>query len=103
LEYINMEKPLILIPEKNTPVTGMPPEVKNRFEKIDNLLFGIITSVVISGIAVVVAVVGLFIDQMRYNNVAYKEYSQKSEAIEMTQKTNEILLKQIQGLSEQNK
>ncbi len=98
-----MEKPLILIPEKNTPVTGMPPEVKNRFEKIDNLLFGIITSVVISGIAVVVAVVGLFIDQMRYNNVAYKEYSQKTEAIEMTQKTNEILLKQIQGLSEQNK
>jgi predicted PurR-regulated permease PerM len=79
-----------------------PKEAKRRFEKIDNLLFGIIASVVISGIAVVIAVVGLFLDQMRYNNAAYKEYSQKTESIETIQKTNEILLNQNQESVGQN-
>lgn len=71
-----------------------PKEAKRRFEKIDNLLFGIIASVVISGIAVVVAVVGLFIDQMRYNNAAYKEYSSKIDLTEKMQQVNGELLDQ---------
>lgn len=82
---------------------GFQKKVEGRFEKIDNILFGIIASVVVSCVAVVVAVIGLFLDQMRYNNVAYKEYSQKIESVEVIQKTNEALLKQIQDLSEQSK
>lgn len=77
--------------------------VKKRFEKIDNILFGVITAVVVSLVAVVISTVGLFLDQMRYNNAAYKEYSQKIESVETTQKTNEVLLKQIQELIEQSK
>jgi len=73
-----------------------PKEAKARFEKIDNLLFGIIASVVISGIAVVVAVVGLFIDQMRYNNAAYRNYSDKTKSVEQTIRSNETMLKQTE-------
>jgi hypothetical protein len=73
-----------------------PKEAKRRFEKIDNLLFGIIASVVISGIAVVIAVTGLFIDQMRYNNAAYKEYSSKIDSTESTQQINNEILDQNQ-------
>ena len=88
-------------PEDLTNITGgeigiSPKEAKARFEKIDNLLFGIIASVVISGVAVVVAVVGLFIDQMRYNNAAYQDYSDKTKSVEQTIKSNETILKQTE-------
>jgi|GEM_PF-4080193 len=97
-----MEKPLITISE-NAPVTGMAPEVKNRFDKIDTILVTVVVAVVMALISIVVSVFGLFLDQMRYNNVFYKEYSQKIESVETAQKINEALLKQIQQLSEQNK
>ncbi len=71
-----------------------PREAKRRFEKIDTLLFGIIGSVVISGIAVVIAVIGLFLDQMRYNNAAYNDYSQKIQSVSDTQAINKSLLDQ---------
>ena len=35
--------------------------------------------------------------------MTYKEYSQKAESIEETQKTNEALLTHVQELLEQNK
>lgn len=94
------EDEIVKIP---TGTMGFQEKVENRFEKIDTILFGIIASVVVSCVAVVIAVIGLFLDQMRYNNTAYREYSQKTESVETTQKVNEALLKQIQDLSEQNK
>lgn len=66
------------------------------------MLFAIVTSVVVSVVAIVISAIGLFMDQLRHNNAAYKEYSQKTESVEMTQKTNEALLKQLQDLSEQS-
>lgn len=45
----------------------------------------------------------LVIDSFHVNNATYKEYSQKTASVEITQKTNEVSLKQIQDLSEQNK
>lgn len=65
-----------------------------QFDKIDKLLFAIVVSVVISVVGVIVAVLSIFIDQMRYNNAAYKEYSQKTKSVEMTQKINQELLEQ---------
>lgn len=50
-------------------------EIKNKFEKIDNVIFSVITVVIISLVAVIIAVVGLFLDQMHYNNAAYREYT----------------------------
>ncbi|MBI2013816.1 MAG: hypothetical protein HYS87_03255 [Candidatus Colwellbacteria bacterium] len=98
-----MEKPLITIPERDAPVTGMPPEVKSRFDKIDNILIAVVASVLVSLVAVIISVIGLFLDQMRYNNAAYSEYSGKIESVETTQKINEEFLRQVQELSEQNK
>jgi hypothetical protein len=45
----------------------------------------------------------LVIDSFHINSATYKEYSQKTESVETTQKINEAILKQIQVLSEQNK
>lgn len=104
-------KPTIKIPKANdNEVINIPPGkggvnsgVNRRLDKIDQVLFGIMIAVVLSMIAIIVSVIGLFLDQMRANNLFYKEYSEKIESVENTQKTNEILLKQIQDLSEQNK
>jgi len=42
----------------------------------------------------VIYVTGIFLDQIRYNNAAYKEYSEKTESVEQTQKINQELLEQ---------
>jgi large-conductance mechanosensitive channel len=94
------ERPQINIPE-NAALTST--EVKNRFDKIDKILVTVVVAVVIALISIIIAVIGVFLDQMRFNNVTYREYSQKAESIEVTQKTNEALLTHIQELLEQNK
>jgi hypothetical protein len=45
----------------------------------------------------------LLVDSFHFNSATYKEYSEKTEAVEENQRVNDILLKQIQELSEQNK
>ena len=100
-------KPEIDIPkaeEKEVfyPSSGRMGAIEKKFEKIDQVLFGVMIAVVLSMIAIIVSVIGLFLDQMRTNNLVYKEYSQKTESVETTQKTNEVLLKQIQDLAKQN-
>lgn len=45
----------------------------------------------------------LIIDSFHINSTFYKEYSQKTESVETTQKINEEFLKEIQKLSEQNR
>lgn len=55
---------------------------------------------------VLVCVLGflqLLVAYFQFSSATYKEYSQKSEAIDTVQKTNDALLKQIQDLSQQNK
>ena len=49
---------------------------------------------IISAIAVVIAVIGLFLDQMRYNNAAYKEYSSKVENVEVFKQEQQRLIDQ---------
>lgn len=71
------EKPLITFPEKDGQIGMSPNEVKNRFDKIDNILIAVVASVLVSLVAVIISVIGLFLDQMRYNNAAYKDYSEK--------------------------
>src|SRR3989338_8106126 len=78
------EKEVAIIREGNI---GFQRDVKKRFEKIDQLLFAIIAAVIVSLVAVVIAVIGLFLDQIRYNNAAYREYSERLEI-------NELLLEQ---------
>ena len=77
--------------------------INKRFEKIDQVLFGVMIAVVLSLVAIIVSVIGLFLDQMRFNNTIYKEYSQKTNSVEITQNLNKELLEEIKELSQQNK
>lgn len=69
-------------------------DIKKKFEKIDQILFGIMLAVVLSLVAIIVSVIGLFLDQMRYNNVAYKEYSEKIQILDSVKEINNELLQQ---------
>lgn len=73
---------------------GFQEKTNKRFDKIDNLLFGIIAGVILSAVAVIIAVVGLFLDQLRFNNVAYAEYTAKIKFVDDMQKNNLILMQQ---------
>ena len=71
-------------------------EAVKRIEKIDKVLFVVV-------IVLLVMVATLVIDSFHINSAIYKEYSEKTASVETTQKANEVSLKQIQDLSEQNK
>lgn len=68
--------------------------IKKKFEKIDQILFSIMIAVVLSLVAIIVSVIGLFLDQMRYNNAAYKDYSEKIQVIDSAQHIYDELLQQ---------
>ena len=71
-------------------------DADSKFKDINYILLSVV-------IILLVMVATLVIDSFHFNSATYKEYSQKTESVEMTQKNNEVLLKQIQDLSEQNK
>lgn len=85
--------PSITIPDNKGEI-GMTPEVKDRFNKIDNILIAVVASVLVSSIAVIVSMIGIFLDQMRYNNAAYKEYSEKIDTLNSEKKIYDEILKQ---------
>lgn len=70
------------------------PILQRKFERIEQILAGVGIAVVMGLIAIIIAVVGLFLDQMRYNNAAYKEYSEKIESLEELKESNKMLLQQ---------
>lgn len=69
-------------------------DIKKKFEKIDQILFGIMLAVVLSLVAIIVSVISLFLDQMRYNNAAYREYSEKIQTLDSAKEINNKLLQQ---------
>lgn len=71
-------------------------DADSKFKDINFILLSVV-------IILLVMVATLVIDSFHINSAIYKEYSQKAESVEVIQKTNEVLLKQIQDLSEQNK
>jgi hypothetical protein len=75
-------------------------EINKKLDKFFYLLF---TVGLVFVITLIVMVATLVVDSFHINSTTYKEYSQKTESVETTQKANEILLKQVQELSEQNK
>lgn len=94
-----MTKPSINIPKAQDNEifnvgSGEFGNIKKKFEKIDQVLFGVMLAVVLSMIAIIVSVIGMFLDQMRYNNAAYKDYSQKVRSVTETQAMNQFLLGQ---------
>mgnify|MGYP001583350891 CR=1 FL=1 len=71
-------------------------DIDAKFSAVNFLLFGVV-------IILLVMVATLVVDSFHINSAIYKEYSQKTASVEATQKTNGILLKQIQDLLEQSK
>ena len=82
------EKEVVVIPR------GEFGNIKKKLDDMKHIISSINIVVILSMIAIIVSVTGLFLDQMRYNNAAYKEYSQKTESVENTQKINRELLEQ---------
>lgn len=71
-------------------------DIDDKFKDVNYLLLGVV-------VILLVMVATLIIDSFHINSAIYKEYSQKTESIEITQKANEELLKQLQELSQQAK
>lgn len=80
--------------EVTTLPSGEMGVIKKKFEKIDQILFGIMLAVVLSLVAIIVSVIALFLDQMRYNNAAYREYSEKIQTLDSAKETNNELFQQ---------
>jgi len=98
----DISKPTIKIPKANDNEVfnipsgkgGVNSGVNKRLDKIDQVLFGIMIAVVLSMISIIISVIGLFLDQMRVNNIIYKEYSEKTQSVDGTLKINQGLLDQ---------
>lgn len=96
-----MSIPLIKIPkaanEKEVAIIskGDFGDFKKRFERIDQILYGILVTVVLALAAIIISTIGIFLDQMRYNNAAYKDYTEKLNTTLINNNLNQTLLNQI--------
>lgn len=88
-EYIQ-EKIQVKIPNTGS-VTAedVKKETDSKFKDINYILLGVV-------VILLIMVATLIIDSFHINFATYKEYSQKTESIEMTQKINQELLNQNQ-------
>jgi len=91
------EKPTIKIPETGGGITpeDIKKEADSKFKDVNYILLSVV-------VILLVMVATLIIDSFHINSVTYKEYSEKTKDTEVIQKTNEVLLKQLQDLSKQN-
>jgi len=71
--------------------------------KFDLYIKFVVGVLIIAIITMIFMVATLIIDSFHFNSATYKEYSEKTASVETTQKTNEVLLIQIQDLLEQSK
>ena len=93
-----LEEVQIRIPDTagSLSVEEMKKDTDSKFKDVNYVLLSVV-------IVLLVMVATLIIDSFHLNSATYKEYSLKTESVETSEKANEILLEQIQGLSEQNK
>ena len=75
---MNKEEQYKSFPQGNE-TTITPEDIKDRFDKIDVILFGVVLAILIGMIALIFAVIAMFWDQMRFNNAAYRDYTNELE------------------------
>lgn len=80
--------------EITTLPSGLLGSIDKKFQELYQVITGINLVVVLSLMAIIISVVGLFLDQMRFNSVIYKEYSDKTQSLETIQENNKLLLEQ---------
>ena len=87
-EKFNNSEVTIRIPDNGGITTeNLKKETDLKFKDINYILISVIT-------ILVVMVATLIIDSFHINSAIYKEYSQKTESVEMIQKINHELLEQ---------
>lgn len=81
----------IKIPDTGGALTAedLKKETDSKFKDMNYLLLSVV-------IILLVMVATLIIDSFHINSAIYKEYSQKTESVEITQKINQALLEQNQ-------
>jgi hypothetical protein len=94
-----MKQPQIKIPKVNekeifSAPSGLLGGINKKFEEIYQVISGINLVVVLSLVAIIISVIGIFLDQMRFNSTLYKEYSDKTQSLDLIQKSNKFLLEQ---------
>ncbi|MEE8131922.1 MAG: hypothetical protein V3T98_02660 [Candidatus Paceibacterota bacterium] len=68
--------------------------IKELHKKLDRFFWILLSVGVVFVITLLIMVATLIIDSFHINSATYKEYSQKTESVEMTQKINQELLEQ---------
>lgn len=63
-------------------------------KKLDRFFFALVSVGFVFVVTLIIMTITLLVDSFHFNSATYKEYSQKTESIETTQKTNQELLEQ---------
>lgn len=91
----------------NLPTGKVGYNIQEKVKEIHWILYSIIVVIVLTLISIIVSVSGLFIDQMRYNNAAYRYYVEKIQTLDELKAQEQKLLYQIkqdqQTIIKQNK
>jgi hypothetical protein len=66
---------------------GIESTMNDRIDRHENTIYAVI-------LFMLFMLAGFLIDYFRFNSTVYKEYSQKTESVEVTQKINQELLDQ---------
>ncbi|GEM_PF-2530133 len=66
--------------------------VETKVDQLGGLIYAIVASVIVSGMAVIIAVIGIFLDQMHFNNAAFKDYAEKNSVLEQIRSENNSLM-----------
>ena len=76
------EQPLIRIPDTSegivgpTPVEKLKEKTEQKFRSIDTLMYAIVVAIVITAISALISVGAIVIDQLHFNNLTYREFSE---------------------------
>jgi len=63
-----------------------------NIKRTNQLMMTVVGVLIVQCVAIVISLIGIFLDQMRMNNAAYKDYSDQYKVLIDTEKTNQQLL-----------
>lgn len=69
--------------------------IKSKFKEHSFLIYSIVIIMLLTLISIIISITGLFLDQMRYNNAAYRYYTEKIQTLDELKAQEQKLLYQI--------
>lgn len=67
--------------------------VEKGFKEVSRTMQVVVVVLTVAVVTMLFMVAGLILDAMRFNSVIYREYSEKLNAVETLQESNDLLLK----------